>query len=286
MKHVSVASVKVSYAEVTSASTQMVASPQHLRDFMDALTAKMRGVKFLYRQQHEVYVYMDSCPYTLGYIGYADYSGGVKYAVFSRTIENRKFNSGKQAYNMLGSINIDVAVRNALTHLRPYSVAEMAAVDIERLRLSYNMKGSDLRNSRSKSHRILSDHTALAAELRELLRSGYKFDHADFAAQAAAYVEVSDHLHVMEMQETRHFFVRVLEDWRGQVFQVQALEPTKGSYAMDMQVAKDFPSTDTPVAEVNEGVLGKVSVLSMLSENGYVAGVGMKLTEDTFYVQL
>lgn len=286
MKHVSVASVKVSYAEVTSATTQMGGAPQHLRDFMDALTAKMRGVKFLYRQQHEVYVYMDSCPYTLGYIGYADYSGGIKYAVFSRTIENRKFNSGKQAYNMLVSINIDVAVRNALAHLRPYSVAEMAAVDIERLRLSYNMKGSDLRNSRSKSHRVLSDHTALAAELRELLRSGYKFGHADFAAQAAAYVEASDHLNVMEMQETRHFFVRVVEDWRGQVFQIQALEPTKSSYAMDMRVDKDFPCTDTPVAEVNESVLGRVSVLSMLSEHGYVAGVGMKLTEDTFYVQL
>lgn len=286
MKHVSVASVKVSYAEVTSASIQMVSSPQQLRDFMDALTAKMRGVKFLYRQQHEVYVYMDSCPYTLGYIGYADYSGGVKYAVFSRTIENRKFNSGKQAYNMLVSINIDVAVRNALANLRPYSVTEMASVDIEKLRVAYNMKGSDLRNSRSKSHRILSDHTALAAELRELLRNGYKFGHADFAEQAAAYVEVSDHLHVMEMQETRHFFVRVVEDWRGQVFQVQALDHIKGSYAMDMRVAKDFPCTDTPVAEVNEGIFGKVSVLSMLSADGYVAGVGMKLTEDTFYVQL
>jgi len=221
LPHVTVDSVKVHYAEVTSASIQMASTAQPLRDFMDALSAKMRGIKFLYRLTHEVYVYVDSCPYTLGYIGYADYSGGQKYAVFSRTIENRKFHSGNKARNMLLSTNLKVAVRNALAHLRPYSIADMAGVDADKLRHAYNTKGSDLRNDRAKAHRVLSDQTTLAAELRELIRNEYKFVHADFAEKARSYVEAFDHLTVLDSQETRHVFVRVTEDWRGQVFQLQ-----------------------------------------------------------------
>lgn len=287
--HTTVKQVKVyNPDDVTSAHPWMTQNnvPTQLRDFMDALSAKMRGVKFLVRAAHEVYVYMDSCPYTLGYIGYADYSGGRKYAIYSRTIENGKFRPGNKARNMLMSTNIAVAVRNALTHLRPYSIAELAAADIDKLRAAHNTLGNDLRNQKEKARRFLIEQLALTTELRELVRNGHKFVDATFADEAVAFVEAGDHLRVMDSQETRHVFVRVTEDWRGQVFQMQNLAPCKGAYAYEMQIDKTAEHTEAPIAEVPEIILGRVSVLSMLGMEGYVAGVGMKLTESTFYVQL
>lgn len=292
-RHVSVESVKEYYAEVTSASAQMQ-SCLPIRDFMDALSAKMRGVKFLFRTSYEVYVYMDSCPYTLGYIGYADYGGGTfsrthaaKYVVYSRTIVNGKFASGNENRNMLMSTNLNVAVRNALANLRPYDVADLAAIELHKLRNAYNKGGSDLRNQQAKAMRVLSECGSLATELRQLLANNHTFVNADFAAQAKVFVESTDHLDVLDTQQVRHVFVRVTEDWRGQVFQIQSIEPSRGAYVYDMQIVKsDGSSTETPVAEVSETILGRVSVLSMLNAEGYVAGVGMKLTEDMFYVQI
>jgi hypothetical protein len=270
----------------TDAVTDDPSLRHELREFMAELRVKMPWLKFLSRSRNEVYVYTDTCPYALGFIGYADYSAGEKYMVYSRTIENNKFSSTNRQHNMLLSSNIGVAVRNARTHLRVYSTTELAARNMGELSTCITDANATMRNQLSSSRRFVTDGISLLLELRNLVESGHVFSQPGFDKEVRRFIEAADHMNAAEQQELHHVYVYVTEDWRGQVFNMQRMKPCKGSYAGTMRVDTNHPPTDLPVAEVDPLILGRVSVLSMLDDKSYVAGVGMRITEDSFYVQV
>ena len=111
--------------------THLECVADELHEFIRQVKRKLRGVKFAFRENSvSVWVFYPNDLYALGWIAFADYreSGdmGDCYVVGSRNITNEKYANYSHQHHMKMSGNLDVAVKNALKHLRPWSIAEIA----------------------------------------------------------------------------------------------------------------------------------------------------------------
>ena len=100
--------------------------------FLEALAKKLPTCKFspYGSNKQSLYVYLPSDLYALGWVGYNDYriegEGTHKtIAVYSHTITNEKYSSYSFQHHTLMSTNPKRALKNALAHLRPYTVKEL-----------------------------------------------------------------------------------------------------------------------------------------------------------------
>lgn len=259
-------------------------------EFADAVSRSLRGVDIHFVNRTSAEVYRKGEVHTLGMIGHDTVQrrrdGGQEYYVKSRTIENKKFQSGSPWYNTSSSINMATAVKAASTHLRQYSGEESAAVTRENASRVVNKSIDVLRglmlttfrdftgmpthahNSNGPSSRFMGEVRAMAfidPELQHLSTTYYTHVDNYLAAQAAAntstyYVGLTDN------------FGQTLAD----VVQVADMLSYSGNTIPLI--------TRTPVEAIPEWIQGKLSVLSMLSPDRYVPGVGLRVDDRVFYV--
>lgn len=255
--------------------------------FLEALAKKLPTCKFSPRGNNEqsLYVYLPNDLYALGWVGYNDYriEGEGTYktiAVYSHTIRNDKYSSHNDQHHMLMSTNPKRAIKNALSHLRPYTPKELndcfAYPVVRKVRDTNRENQEKVENAQT----AVTQHNQLQVELRAVVASGYQFVDADFGSKVAAFLNEVDE-YALQTSEVNMFFVRAYMLNDQQMFDVTFLENAHNTwdYKVSTEPAERYTSDTLP-----EHLSGKLSVLMMCELDEYVDGVGIRMNDGVFYV--
>ena len=255
--------------------------------FLEALAKKLPTCKFSPRgnNKQSLYVYLPNDLYAMGWVGYNDYriEGEGTYktiAVYSHTISNDKYSSYNDQHYMLMSTNPKRAIKNALSHLRPYTPKELNdcfAYPVVRKVRDTNRENQEKVEDAQKA---VTQHNQLQAELRAVVASGYQFVDADFGSKVAAFLNEVDE-YALQTSEVHMFFVRAYMLNDQQMFDVTFLENAHNTwdYKVSTEPAERYTSDTLP-----EHLSGKLSVLMMCELDEYVDGVGIRMNDGVFYV--
>jgi hypothetical protein len=233
----------------------------------------------------ELYVYMDGHTYAMMKIGYADYSvkntGDVKYMVYARMIKNEKFSDSKDQYFMATAENIERAVKNVKKYMRPYAPVECASMTFDGIRNKFSSVVSGVSSEvyNAKNDILSSPH--LRAELFHMIDVGYEFLSEDFKGMIVKWREK-----YIEDQESRGralhaYYVNVRihrEEMMCDVIEV--LDAYKRSRLDAHMAVTTYKMEDLP-----EHLSGSLAALSMVEDDHYVDGVGLRVDSATFWVQ-
>jgi hypothetical protein len=242
---------------------------------------------------HSVYhVYMADDEYVMGWIDVDfDYAKEkLVYVVHSRDIQNNKYDNHSEGFRTKVSTLAHVGLKNAKKYLRRFSHEEVALVSIDK----YKDAAYRYRSSSSEAHSNIwrnmfgsswdkNMEEACAPILKEmylLLDSGHEFMDKSLANNLTglrAGKAIKD-----QAEEDRNLslsVVRVYEKLGNQAFDVCPIEDIRGlARNATLKWATYYEDT------LPEGVLGKLSTLSICEEDAFIPQVGYRHSEAVFYV--
>jgi hypothetical protein len=233
----------------------------------------------------ELYVYMDGHTYAMMKIGYADYSirlsDGSKYMVSARMIKNEKFSEDKDQYHMATAESIERAVKNVKKYMRPYAPIECASMSFESVRSKFSsvVQGVSSELYNAKNDILSSSH--LRMELFHMLDVGYEFLSEEFRERIVLW-----RTKYQEDQEARGralhaYYVNVRIHREEMVCDVIEVLDANKRHRLEPHMAV----TTYKMEELPEGVAGNLAALSMVEDDHYVDGVGLRVDSSTFWVQ-
>lgn len=251
---------------------------RRLRCNVEARTGVFRPLTILC----EVWLYLPEQPYALMRLGYKDYAttstGNDTYGVYSRLISNRKYKSGQQQC-MLMSNDMERAVKNAKTVMRPYATQEIVQVHLGAFVSSVKGETDGVNGTVASAAYEVRHDSDLMKELVHMVNSGYEFVSDGLRQKVVAVMDATkaqrEHhakarhawfVTVTTRQDVQHFDVI-------EMFDVHKLTPV-------LRDAQTYTAETLP-----EEIAGKMAVMSMLEVGGRVPDVGMRATETTFYVE-
>lgn len=233
-------------------------------------------------------VYVDTCEYVLGQIGYDDFYIGNDtkntntYMVYSRTIKNKKIHQNRDQHSMLLSVDMARGVKNAAKSLRIYTLREIA-------NLSADDFGTNLRSNRNdtvqEAHKFVSRITTnvMMTELRHLIRSGVEFVTPEFKDAAANFMAADEEAQKAKNTKYGGYFVVFTKTGPNRdVLQASVLTYAKG---LD-EYLNPTPESETvmPAADLPDDIQAKIAVLSM-SAGSFVPGVGMSVSDTSYWIE-
>jgi hypothetical protein len=268
-------------------------SPE-LAQFANALRKTNRHLKFgisgkskyqwSYETHLELHMYMEGDMYVLASIGHANYSVGkgllapYKFMVKSRTIQNEKYKTGRDEYNMALTDTLDRAVKNANKYIRRYSPLEVATISYDNIEHKLRSPGITANEKLYTAKRNVINHSHLQTELITLLETGYSFLSYDLRDDIIQLRDAQkEHTEAMSMAKSCYFItVRLQSD--DMVCDVLRLHNHK-----NINDGTD-PAVVYKMEDLPEELAGKIAVLSMLDDNQYVDNVGLRVNSSTFWV--
>lgn len=235
---------------------------------------------------HRFYVYMDDCPYMLGEIGYGDYSvrgsSGDTFMVKSRKINNAKFSEWREQQNMIMAKDIKKAVKTALKYLMPYTTRDIAEVSFSKFSSEISVATDKAKSNLYRELRELNGNT-LCEELRHLLRQNVAFKTIEFQSFASKADGLFAELDDETKRDISSQFVYVYDGGDKMYADVfDTVDPRKESILR----SKHMGETKTySMEELPPDIVEKVSVLNILTDDQYVARVGMRVNSNTFWIE-
>ena len=242
---------------------------------------------------HSVYhVYMADDEYVMGWID-VDFDHAkekLSYVVHSRDIQNNKYDNHSEGFRTKVSTLAHVGLKNAKKYLRRFSHEEVARASIDK----FKHAAYRYRSSSSEAHSNIwrnmfgsswdkNMEEACAPILKEmylLLDSGHEFMDKSLANNLTglrAGKAIKD-----QAEEDRNLslsVVRVYEKLGNQAFDVCPIEDIRGlARNATLKWATYYEDT------LPEGVLGKLSTLSICEEDAFIPQVGYRHSEAVFYV--
>jgi len=279
--------------------------PIGLMDFAHKLTQKMKGYKTAISDKgspnNMLYVHREGDNYIMGIIGYGDFQntgdGEDRFAVWSPNISNMKYSYGLQQ-NMCLALDMNKAVKNAMKYLRPLSMEQTMKQSLRQCSSAASDVVSQIRDKAGETRRELVNNffdtstystpkpNALQRELKYMVESGYEFLDKDLGATLGKLVNGIKELDAARDTNKNTFtFVEAFVSPIGrQMFRVATGVDANKYYSFDY----DGLSEEVSLYEQHnlpEEVAGKLSVLSMLEEGGYVEGVGYRVANNVFYLR-
>ena len=278
-------------------NTEKVYSPNlDVQMMADALTKKVRGYKTAPKSLESMWVYRPQDTYAMGWIRYGDvFDGGTgekRNAVYSPNAHNGKYSYGDNCH-MSSALHFDKGLLNACKYLRPPTakqVVEQVQRDFARgVSRSYD-------EVKTKAHKITNKidtdvfgrtrlNTApLKRELANILKSDYEFLDKELEVQLIEAFEA-----VKELQDGRdihdkdHTFIQVVQSQGANQYRgFKKIAQHYRLYTFDDSAENKIAYTQE---ELPERLLGAMSVLSMVEEDQYVAGVGYRAGANMFYIK-
>ena len=260
---------------------------------------RMGDLRFAKLDSYAVHVYRPQDKYVMGKLGVkhdavpADY-GRMEYSVYSRTIENKRYNNHNSEHYTKASKDMNKAVKHALAYLRPYKPVEVAHRRGTELGNFISSVQDQLRETKQSLIRDLTgNYNRLAmdtfeTELRHLVQSGYRFMNPEIGEKLARYFEVKQ-AHE-EATHCKHdmIYLRVYQHNNQQLADIATI-PHALAKRLDYNFASDSYALAenreaVPVEQLPEWLVGRVSVLSMLGVEQGEPTIGFKATEDEFFV--
>jgi hypothetical protein len=236
------------------------------------------------------YIYRPQDKYIMGRLEYY----GEKYCVYSRTIENKRYNNYNPDHYTKKSTVMKNAVKHALAHLRPYKPVEVAHRRGAELDKFISSVPDQLRSAKSDLIRDLTgNYNRLAtdtfeAEMRHLVQSGYRFMNPEIGEKLAKYFEVKQAHEEATHRKHDMVYLRVYQHNNQQLADI-ALLPHELTKRFEYNFAADYynlaeQAEGVPIEQLGDNLIGRVSVLSMLQVEQGEPGIGFKADEDEFFV--
>jgi len=237
----------------------------------------------------EMFVYMDEFPFDIGRIGWGD--NGVKsddltYAVYSRKIQNDKYALHRDQYYMVMTKDVSKAVKNACKYLLPYTTRELAQAFYEPLHNKVSsvlekVKGSMYDGARE----IVNNRMAILQEVHFLKKQGVEFTTPEFRDLAGRVEQLISDYAEQDKRKVSALFVRFKQVGDETYVDTQEVFDVR-EVRWDVRMNTTGASLGSyPVNELSPDVAGQIAVLNILENDGYVAGVGMKIDESTYWVE-
>ena len=238
----------------------------------------------------EMFVYMDDFPFDMGRIGWADNAvngkGDYSYSVYSRKISNAKYATHRDQHYMIMTKDMDKAVKNARKHLVPYTTRELAQAFYEPL---HNQVSKVLEHVKHKMYNgareVSNAHMSILQEIRFLKKQGVEFTTPEFRELAGKVDQLIEDYEEQEKRKVSAFFVRFRQVGDSTYADLQEVLDVR-----DIRWDVKMNTTGTQaltylVNELPQDIAGQIAVLNILEDDGYVANVGMKIDDSTYWVE-
>ena len=236
-------------------------------------------------KMQELFVYMEGHTYAMMKIGYGDYSirnsDGSKYMVYARMIRNEKFREDNAQYHMATAEGIERAIKNVKKYMRPYSPIECAGMSFDSVRNRFASVVSNVSNEMYSARNSVMESAHLRMELFHMLDIGYEFLSTEFREKIVKWREK-----YQEDQESRGralhaYYVNVRIQREEMVCDViEVLDANKRN-----RLESHMPVVTYKMEELPEHIGGNLAALSMVEDDHYVDGVGLRVDSSTFWVQ-
>lgn len=262
----------------------------------DALTKKVRGYKTAPKNLECMWVYRPQDTYAMGWIRYGDvFDGGTgekRHAVYSPNIQNGKYAYGDNCF-MSSALHFNKGLLNACKYLRPPTVRQV----LEQVQRPFCRGVSrSLDEVKTKTHKITDKidtdvfgrtrlNTApLKRELANILKSDYEFLDKELEVQLIEAFEAIKELHDgRDIHDKDHTFIEVIQSQGANLYRGYKKIP------QHFTLIRHDDSAENKIAytqeQLPESLLGAMSVLSMVDDGQYVAGVGYRAGENMFYIK-
>jgi hypothetical protein len=237
----------------------------------------------------EMFVYMDDFPFDIGRIGYGENgvrSGDLTYSVYSRKITNAKYALHRDQHHMVMTTDVEKAVKNARKHLVPYTTRELAQAFYEPLHEKVSRVLDEVKTKMHNGARdIVNNRMAILQEVAFLKKQGVEFATPEFRDLAGNVDQLIADYNEQDKRQVSAVFVRfkqVGDDTYVDVQEVMNVREIRWDVKMNTTGSL---STTYPLNELPQDIAERVSVLSILENDGYVSNVGMKIDDITFWVE-
>ena len=262
----------------------------------DALTKKVRGYKTAPKSWESIWVYRPQDTYAMGWVRYADvFEGGTgdkRHAVYSPNIQNGKYSYGDNCF-MSSALHFNKGLLNACKYLRP-PTAKQALQQVQRDFARGVSRSLD--EVKTKAHKITNKidtdvfgrtrlNTApLKRELANILKSDYEFLDKELEVQLTEAFEAVKELHDgRDIHDRDHTFIEVIQAQGANLY--RGFNRVSQSYSLFRHDDSAENKIVYTQEELPENLLGAMSVLSMVEEDQYVAGVGYRAGANMFYIK-
>ena len=252
-----------------------------------ALCRSDRKLKTTPRGQNTAWVYAEGELFTRGWVGHGDFQttrhGENKFVASARGIMNCKYNDHSEQYYMKMSLAMAATLKVAKRNLTKYTTHEAEAV----LRPQVRDRVNEVRNVLRNKQRKLSDEMGMQSygikrdrmvqELKHLTMSGHTFADPQFGQDVQEFIEASKGLNSLPDEVPMDFVHIYPTPWetRADVLAVSNALVTYGNTPTQLTWVAD---------ELPESVMGRVAVMQMCEDGQYVADVGFRINEHTFYL--
>lgn len=236
-------------------------------------------------KMQELYAYMDGHTYAMMKIGYGDYSmkgnNDSKYMVYARMINNEKFRYDSDQYHMATAENMERAMKNVKKYMRPYSPVECASMSFDGVRNRFSAVVANVASELSSVRYDIQNSAHLRAELFHMLDVGYEFLAEEFREKIVKWREAYRADQESRARALHAYYVNVRIHREEMVCDVIEVLDANKRHNLDAHM----PVVTYKMEELPEHIGGSLAALSMVEDDHYVDGVGLRVDSATFWVQ-
>lgn len=258
-----------------------------VKDLAYEVAQAIPGAKVMPHTEQWSWIYFEDDHFCLGMVGYGDFrakgDGTFMYTVKSPSIKNGKYSDHSAQYHMAMSTDRTKAVKNARKYLRRISPVEATEYTKGYPREKISSHRGVLQKQIEEAEvevfgRPLFGNPAIMSEMRVLVDTDYQFVDQSVGAKLR---------NIFNMRDERH------QDSDGVNMTAVFLRNELGRQRADAVLVDKCDSWWPDVGqthltfydhELPEHIMEKLAVLSMLEDQSYVHGVGMRINARMFYV--
>jgi hypothetical protein len=238
----------------------------------------------------EMFVYMDDFPFDIGRIGWADNAvngkGEFSYSVYSRKIQNAKYATHRDQHFMIMSKDIGKSIKNARKYLIPYTTRELAQAFYEPLHTKVSgvldaVKGKMYNSARE----VGSAHMSILKEVQFLKKQGVEFTTPEFKQLANNIEQIIGDYEEQEKRQISALFARFRQVGDSTYVDIQEVLDVRNIRWEVRMNTTGAQAVTYLLDELPQDIAGQIAVLNILENDGYVANVGMKIDESTYWVE-
>jgi len=264
---------------------------QHIEIFATRVQKEMRGIKFGVKangnSQYKKFVYMEGCPYTMGYLHYSDPRENAEqnvhhFCVSAPTIMNEKYADYNQNYAMKMSVNLNQGVKNAKRYLQPVPWGVVAHKNFKEVRHAFdNVRNSFQDDFELSMGELGMKNKTLAPELANLIENGHVFLDKDLQDKVVDMVAKRKLYEEDKQKRLDLYFVYAYIKWGKETYIVIEIDDAQAVSTPDW---KTMQHTEYDADTLPEQLKGRVMSLNVLEQDTFVDDVGYKVRDNMFYV--
>lgn len=239
----------------------------------------------------QVYVAFPDQLYCMGTIGYNEFQKSTSnnvYMVGARTIRNEKYADHNDEYHYVLTGDMARAVKNAKTYLRPYTPKDFMELSLGQATHYARIALSDAEN---KVYRTVNDIPSdeVNKELYRLLKANHVFANSKLRECIAEWVEAVDVRDVEEKRKMPMCYVHVRPQLPSaapeeQLVDTYAVADLRNNKLSSKRLLDEATVSTKRVADLHPDFVGKLSVLSLLTDGDHVDDVGVRVSSNVFWV--